>query len=967
MTKMFKYYQLVGGNEDWKPVFAEASLGKESPTFVTVLALDTLLDDHPSREVLDAVKYEGPMYFDLDAASIEDSIAGGQSLLTKLRENGLRDCDFEIFLSGKKGLHFLIPMVCFCQKPQPTAKLPAIYKEIAFKLAVETVDFRVYTARKGRMLRTCFNIRENGNYRVPVSAAEVESLTAESYAELCKAPRVVEKITPTYCPQFGMLYEAAHQKIAQIKKRKAKVVDAAELRKQSPVVQQILKGENLADIGFNKLAIQLAVFARESNWTEDVLVENAKMLCEKHQSDGRYNTPRRREAELRRMFSYIADNAAYEYDAGMLKSCLQRETISIPSTDEDGMEVEGEYEEVPAFTGGVQRRLHGYIAAKNADEEVTISNFVLRPALVLRDPKSGQIVSIECQTQTGVKFVAEPRDFTSSSALQNRLGPSGHSFTGTDTHARGIYSIMLREAKDHAYVVDSEGMNFLKVPAHPNKLLASTPFLAWADRDRVIVPSWVQEQGLNLTFQGYPDERGIFQTDLTSAEPLGNWLEVPGNRERLQRFMKLTFACANRGTVAKILGWMIASHYKQLFQATYGKFPLLHVYGLAGLGKTEFTSCFLHLFYLNSDPVLTTPSSTPFAFLSFVGGSASIPVVMDEWKPAAMPRELVEKYRGIFRDAYNGKETQRGGGTRTIDKFGALNRTQLSAPIAYIAEAAETETAIVERSVMVAFRRSGDIAQNAASAAYAEWSQELEILSVLGRQMAADILANVTPESFREDFGAIHGWAVSKYRLVPGDEEKLAKGELSQQEYDLKISTKDRPVYNNSVALFGLVVLRRMLTTALGDLFDQQLMNEFKQSGIELFKVSANDSVGTQAEYVKVMCVMSDMTRMTTSSGDRWLVEGQDYNLSETGGKAVLVLAARFAYNKYRQFCRTVGTSPMYPGDSAFEMALREVPAFMHTGRGTVGADVATAVFDLEMLQRSGVPIFAGKAVKVNK
>lgn len=966
MTKMFKYYQIVGGNEDWKPTFAEATLEKESPTFVTVLALDTLLDEHPSREVLDSVKYEGPLYFDLDAAAIEDSIAGGKLLLAKLRENGLKDGDFDIFLSGKKGLHFIVPMVCFCQKPQATVKLPAIYKEMAFKLAVDTVDFRVYTARRGRMLRTCFNIRDNGNYRVPVTALEVETLTAESYAALCKSQRVVAGCRPSYSPQFGMLYEAAQQKIAQIKKRKAKVVDAAELRKQAPVVQQILKGENLADIGFNKLAIQLAVFARESNWSEDDLVENAKLLCANHQSDGRYNTPRRREAELRRMFCYIADNQAYEYDPGMLKGCLQRETVSIPATQEDGTDIDGAYEEVPAFTGGVSRKSHGYVASR-ADEEVTISNFVLRPALVLRDPRTGQIVSIECQTQTGVKFVAEPRDFTSSSALQNRLGPSGHSFTGTDTHARGIYSIMLREAKDHAYVIDSEGMNYLKVPAHPNKALASTAFLAWADRDRVVLPAWVQAEGLNLTFQGYPDERGLFQTDLTRAEPLVTWLEVEGNRERLQRFIKLTFACANRGTVAKILGWMVAAHYKQLFQASYGKFPLLHVYGLAGLGKTEFTSCFLRLFYLNSDPVLTTPSSTPFAFLSFVGGSASIPVVMDEWKPPAMPRELVEKYRGIFRDAYNGKETQRGGGTRTIDKFGALNRTPLSAPIAYIAEAAETETAIVERSVMVAFRRSGDIAQNAASAAYAQWSQELEILSVLGRQMAADILARVTPESFKEDFGAIHGWAVGKYRLVPGDEEKYAKGLLSKHEYDLKISTKDRPVYNNSVALFGLVVLRRMLTEALGDLFDESLTQEFKQAGIELFKVGANDAVGTQAEYVKVLCVMSDMTRMTTLAGDRWLVEGQDFNLSEVGGKAVLILAARFCYNKYRQFCRTVGTAPMYPGDSAFEMALREVPAFMATGAGTVGSDVATTVFDLELLQRSGVPIFAGKTVKVNK
>lgn len=1112
MTKLFKYYQKIGGNEEWHPERADTDLTKISPTFVTVLSLDTLLDDSPSREVLDAVKYEGPLYFDLDAEDINDSIAGGKALLKKLRDNGLTDNDFDIFLSGKKGLHFLIPMACFAEKPAPMVKLPAIYKELAFKLAVDTVDFRVYTARKGRMLRTCFNIRENGNYRVPVTAGELESLTAEAYDALCKAPRTVKPSTPTYSPQFGMLFEVACQKIAQIKKRKAKVVDAAELRRQTPVVQQILKGEGLADIGFNKLAIQLAVYARESNWTEDQLVEAANPLCNKHQSDGRYNTPRRREAELRRMYAYITDNQAYEYDAGMLKSCLQRETVSVPVTDDDGTEVEGEYYEAPAFTGGVQRRPFGYVASRN-DEEVVISNFVLRPAMVLKDPKTGQIVSLDCQTQTGIKFTAEPRDFTSSSALQNRLGPSGHSFTGTDTHARGIYSIMLREAKDHAYVVDSEGMNLLKVPAHPNRKLAETSFLAWADRDRVVVPQWVQEEGLNLTFQGYPDERGLFQTDLTRAPALDAWLEVPGNHKRLLRFCKLTFACANRATVAKILGWMVAAHYKQLFQAVHGKFPLLHVFGQAGLGKclgidtpvmmhdgtikkvqdvvvgdkllgpdggvrnvlslsrgretlyrihqpygqpyvvneshilslrnihthvvvnlsvrdyeqkdrlwkldhkgwavprildgefdfeltritpekldvgdyygftldgdhlfllgdftvthnTEFTTSFLHLFYHNADPVQTTPSSTPFSFISFVGGSASIPVVMDEWKPAMMVKDLAEKYRGIFRDAYNGKETQRGGGSRTIDKFGALNRQPLSAPIVYIAEAAETETAIVERSVMVAFRRAGEIQRNAASAAYGEWAQELEILSVLGRQIAADILTNVTPESFRADFNPMHKWAIEKYRLVPGDDEKLASGELTKAQYDIKVSTKDRPVYNSTVALFGLVVLRRLLQTALGGLFDEKLTESFKLAANELFAFSSSDSVAAQPEYVKVLCVMSDMSRMNLPGGDRWLVDGLDYNLTEVGGKPVLVLAARFSYNKYRQFCRTVGIAPMYPGDSAFELSLREVPGFLQNGVGTATADVHTTILDLEILQRVGVPVFAGKPTTLKK
>lgn len=962
MSKLYHYWQQTGGTDPWHPVHADSSLAALKPTFVTVLAIDTLLEDSPSREQLDACKYLGPMYFDLDAPDIADSIEGGKALLGKLRENGLKDTDVEIFLSGKKGLHFLIPMSVFCEKPAPTVKLPAIYKEMAFKLAVETVDFRVYTARKGRMLRTCHNIRENGNYRVPVTAQELEALTPETYEALCKAPRYVPPATPTYNAKFSLVFEAAQQKVASVKKRKAKVVDSNELKKQLPAVQQILRGESLADVGFNKIAIQLAIFARESNWTEDQLVDNAQGLCNDHQSDGRYNTPRRREAELRRMHSYIAENAAYEYDPGILRSCLKRETIELNAEyDEEGGPLSMD------LTSGVMKRPGNYVIAR-AEDELIISNFALKPPKLLRSMETEEVVALLCTTTCGKEFTADAKDFTSSAGFQNKVNRFGLSFTGTDIHARSIYAIMIKEAKEDSYIIDSEGLNLVKLPRHPDPEVAAEPFLAWACRDRVSVPKHIAELGIALTFQGFPDERGLFQTDLTRAPPLAKWLQDDAeNPARLNKFIKQTFACANRGTVAKILGWMVAAHYTPLFHAGFQKFPLLHVYGLAGLGKSEFTSAFLKLHYFRQEPASTTPSSTPYSFLSFVGGSGSIPILMDEWKPGSLNRELAEKYRAVFRDAYNAKDTSRGGGSRTIDKFNAINRIPLSAPITYIAEAAETETAIVERSVMVPFRRSGDIAQNAASMVYAEWSQSTEILSILGRAIAAGIMNNVDLESFKVDFGKMHRWAVNKYRLVPGDDEKLAAGELTQAEYTAKATAKDRPVFNNTVALFGLVVLRKLLSEHLGDALDPDVLEEFRIAGSEVYKSSGSESSLYVSEYIKVLSVMSDMSRTTSGTGSKWLEEGVDYNLSEIEGKSTLVVASRLAYNKYRQFCRSMGVMPMYPGESAFELALREVPSYIMTGAGTKTVDVSTSVFDSESLIRSGVPAFAGKPVALNR
>jgi len=43
---------------------------------------------------------------------------------------------------------------------------------MAYKLYVDTLDLRVYSAKRGRMWRTPNVQRENGKYKVPISLGE---------------------------------------------------------------------------------------------------------------------------------------------------------------------------------------------------------------------------------------------------------------------------------------------------------------------------------------------------------------------------------------------------------------------------------------------------------------------------------------------------------------------------------------------------------------------------------------------------------------------------------------------------------------------------------------------------------------------------------------------------------------------------------------------------------------------------
>lgn len=955
---MYFYYQLTGGDETWKPIQATQveEIAKLKPTFVTVLALDTLIPDQPTREVLDKVKYSGPMYFDLDAADIEDSIEGGKALLAKLAEHGLEDSDLEIYLSGKKGLHFLISQVCFMPKPGPVSRLPAIYKELAFTLAVETVDFKVYTARKGRMLRTCYNIRENGNYRVPVTAAELRELTPEKYQELCATPREVAKPAPAFRWRFAIEYDKAAAKLPKLGVRRTQPVDPETIKRHWSNVESVFKGEGVVpDSGFNKIALQLCLYAREAGWNVDTFIEKAEGIINNHDSDGsRYNTPNKREYELRRMFDYVDDNPAYEYSLGGLKALLvQKQEVS-----EEGEPL------AATLSSGVQHRGMYYTAMKAEDAEMQISNFVFTDIGVLKDYEGGFMVAIVATLKglTHAQITLSPTNFTSSSSLQNAIAAYGGSFTGTDAHARGIYQIMLKEVAYSRFLLSTEGVNVLRITANVDPILAGRNVVVWADRDGVQMPDYATEAGLELTFQGFPDPNGVIKTDLARSPTVKDYM-MGLEKERMAECFRALFACHPPETIGKILGWMVACHWKQLFQLCYDKFPLLHVYGPAGAGKSELTMSLLHMFYNKEEPKSLTPSGTPFSFMTLVAGSASIPIILDEYKPHRMQKEKLEAYRAILRDAYNNKTVSRGGGTRSRDNFNALNVTPLSAPVGFIAEAVETETAIMERSLLVAIRRQSPRAASEGLRHFLSFSKDLTPLSVMGRHLAGWVVHQWDETRLRTEFDAMHEWGLKRFMMQPDDEEKLREGRITKEQYARKLHGRPRPIYNSTVALFGIVQLRKVLTQIYGqEEFDTLFSEAFKAMGNAVYENMDVVAKTTMPEYMKVLQTVSDITKLREEA-PYTMREHFDYNITEVGGRQILVFHVRAMFNKYSAYMRTIGSQPLYPNDASFEIALTETPQFLGYSDGTKQQPGKTLMLDYDELQRGGIPAFTGKAV----
>lgn len=287
-----------------------------------------------------------PMYFDIDAADIADAIVALRKLLGKLRETGLDLGMCRIFASGVKGFHVEIPMACFMSSipTEGIVGLHKVYKEVAYALWVDDLDSKIYSGRSGRMWRVPNRQRSGGTYKVPLTVNEALGMTVNSYAELVSVPRPFPPlVAPAFCSGLALIYANATGKVEVKAKvqRKASGADAAlKARfgaKFPPVLAAFGQGRFPArdDAGWNRIVIQISTAAHALEIDEDATVAAFQGLIDSHQSDGRYNSPRKREAELRRMYDYVGGSAAYGFSVGGLRSIMPK---GLPCRDFRGLE-----------------------------------------------------------------------------------------------------------------------------------------------------------------------------------------------------------------------------------------------------------------------------------------------------------------------------------------------------------------------------------------------------------------------------------------------------------------------------------------------------------------------------------------------------------------------------------------------------------------------------------------------------
>jgi len=946
---------------------------EKKPTFSTILAVSKLVEGLAYEEK-QKLKYSGPCYFDWDGADIDDVIPKVHALLEKLQTMELDFDMVSLFATGGKGFHLEIPEACFMPKvvKEGVQYLPTIYREVALTLIVDTLDMRVYSQGRGRQWREPNKLRDNGRYKVPITYQEMMEMTGESYLVITSAPRILPAPKPPeLCLDLSILYQQCFDKVTdKIKKRgKTKTDPNAKAKASSPSIGLMMMGQGIKDTAsFNEVAMQLGIAANTAGMKLAEFLEACTGLIESELLEwNRYNTPDKRRTQLADMFHYTHENPCYEFSIGAIKSLLFHDAPDldgIQTTLEDVQEgiveskqVAGEVDEYADVAGGVNLSKFGtYVTTEFGKKRVCAVSFT--DSALLRSTDSGQITGYETNVLINGKPVGRQTlemDVFSSTQVYNRFcSKYGHAFQGSEPQLKATMMRFVEQAKKKGgemYVTKREGLDVINVPNHEDPAFRK-PFLIWADDRGVLLQPHMQGKGMDLKFQGYPDPRGVFQTDLRGAPVLSDWSETPENREAIKETLQSLMSCQAPEMLGKLLGWHTACFYKQLFHKTYNQFPLLHVTGSAGSGKTSMILAIQPLFYLNQEVKMLTPSSTKFGIEQFLTGSASIPVIIDEYKPWEMAVDKKNAFRLMLRDSYNGRNVVKGGGTRENEDYRSLHSTQMAAPVTFISEAVEDETAILERVVLLTVVKPPASVNAKWLGRFRTVQRNKEHLSMLGMYFASDIIEETTMESFQTEFDELYAKACYDYLINDND----LKGNISDADLRVKQNAKERSVFNHSVALFGFKQFRRVVNLLLDDALDE--MMEGLESTIYVRMSDLSNS--TMPEYLKTLNLFSTMSHHLEADRTDAIRQGFEFAFSNKGDKDTLELSVKACYLKYRAYCRSVGMAPLFSGPDSFVYAIKDSPALISMGLGKSLTSPGIATFDMGELLRMGIEPFRG-------
>lgn len=710
---MYRYFQ-SGETDEWRPrqdptphdpwAFAY----QHGATRVSILAVSRDIDI-----VGEKVKYQGPLYFDIDSKDINEALQSGKELCSKLLSLGVQRDDIEVHLSGSKGLHIFVDQRVF-SSGRPVLNLPLIYKRMAVDLYVPGIDSGVYSVQKGTVFRPPNSKRPDGRYKVRVGLEELSKLSSEGYFEKVKQPHSGSFPTKPAAPAAGLqdLFSTCSSGEIKVPKLYAPVDDAAlsQLKgARPPCIEELARGKERSGVPFNLIALNVACWAARGGQT-NVLIDSLFTRIAEKTTSTKYSTETDRKRHLQGILAYVS-GAKDQYPfscAGMLS------TITTSPCSECALK-----KDAPSMSMASMNDLFVYCNGSryfsDRDLDRPITSFSLKILSAILDEGTNKIKSMQLEATsavTGETYIlpnVSEESWTSKNLFKQVLqGFPGLAFLGTDNDLTKLRLTLTRNE-----IMGAEEMRqIFRVPSigvH-SKRLKGPDNIRHPDNATTFV---YVEPGFSISSLGLLDTH-VLSGDNHIAPTLKYRELTEGVSESANLALETLTRINHPHITAALLGWYFACHLKTHIYDLEGKFPVLCVSGISGAGKNSAIAAFQRLAGLTGEAAAATieaPNSTRLPFQMQLTNSRTIPRVINELNKKSVSdshyKMIIEMVKAAFDSQIVAKGRIGGDDPHGDGVNVGVSTWRCTAPVVTLSEEMIPVPAVLQRGVPIRMEPMG--------------------------------------------------------------------------------------------------------------------------------------------------------------------------------------------------------------------------------------------------------------------
>ena len=634
------------------------------------------------------IKYQGDLYFDIDSGEIAESISMLQDLIKKLESYDV--VDYQVYATGSKGFHLIVPAKHFSEG-KPCSYLAYVYGDMANRMGLSYLDFSIYSAQKGNMLRLPNVLRRRDQkytYKVEVPAELVGALTPLGVRILVSSPRPLTREISSGSTigirkgtrkalKLQALFNESKKLIVETRKKyvSLKVELIPELRELKEVpgcIQKLSRYEVRDEAVFNKKALVLMAFLEASGLPKETKKSLIDDLAQ-HGKSATYRDARSRKEHilsLQRQGKFALGFLFKEIEP--CGGCLlcDGSLNKGPSRMKDpaeSFEVEDQYAETlekmqgyRVLDSSVGVEGYNFVLSQGSEKPTKkLTSFLMvleNVAVSLDDPSEGLIrvgaifsmhYTHERKHRMFSLFIPE-ESWNSCTSFKLVLGGRGNlAFLGNDSDLVQLKHYLMSSETSKMTVVQTAafGIRHMHIPKQ-DEPSGVQEVLAYVEPGYALQVPLVEEGGSpqyqfnRLEYTGSPAQQGDLTPRLMAAQQVGrehNDVVI----DALQTFLSAGYP-ATQGIV---LGWFVACLFKPHFLKWERSWPLLGITGQVGSGKSSLMALAGSLHGLHCEGggvnnLMDAPASTKVAIRNALENSTSTAVLVDEFTNNKMKREM---------------------------------------------------------------------------------------------------------------------------------------------------------------------------------------------------------------------------------------------------------------------------------------------------------------------------------------